>query len=145
MPVLAQSAARPQGTVDSIVLTRRVDLGPSVCPRCPPPRILLRRADVPQGALDRLSQHASRAGYYSMPVNVQGTTAFCRVAMSDAVAATLRFYHSDGMRSVSGYHRCVREGSATARWEHPPESLRLIALEESIDSVAKTIAARGAK
>jgi hypothetical protein len=135
VPMAGGAAAMP---ADSIVLERTRCYG-----FCPAYRLVLARTgevrfrsvwpeDTPPGEgtvaardFDGLVAEAARAGFWSLPDEIQGS-ALCHAASTDSPSAIVAIYLPGRSKRVSDYHGCRDEAALAA----------LRAFEDRIDSVA---------
>ena len=130
------SGTSARAVVDSVVLTRKVDL--CISSPCPTTVVTLRRGQVSNRSLELIDARAAAAGFYDMPRDLPGSARFCHFAISDALMATLAIYRRDREWSVRGYHHCLGDSTWTELSPSPPEKTRLVALEALVDSIAGT-------
>lgn len=141
----AVDASRLTVELDSIVLERGPCFG-----FCPMYRLVLDASgairyqnrgekevhtdSVAPDAVARLAERAEAAGFFRLPERIRGDSALCSMEATDHASVIVSIFGGGGSKTVDHYTGCHVEGR-----ESPgpaPAIVRLIALEEAIDSTA---------
>lgn len=94
----------------------------------------LRKDSVAPDAVTRLAERAFEAGFYALPKRIMGDSTLCSMVATDQPRVMVSIFGGGTSKRVDHYTGCHVEGR-----ESPgpaPAIVRLIALEEAIDSIA---------
>ena len=94
----------------------------------------LRTDSIAPDAVERLAERAVEAGFYVLPERIMDDPALCSMPATDHPGVTVSIFSRTSAKTVDHYTGCSVEGTDSPT--HAPAIVRLIALENMIDSIA---------